>query len=569
MELNGKLVAKNNSKQSASLKAEAEINVGTEATDAIIKKTEDIRLIYDKTQELDGILEQSDTSFCEEPKVNEKQNDGKLLSNTKENDQLEEYLNNIFENECRFSVEENELEFIQTGIEKYLLKHIDDFYHVYANGECKLRGCDIKHCTPELLKVGSFYEGTRNKFPDEFDFIVVIGTVDELPIKTVTDHSKCPCREKRSFRYESDQDASTVIEFVKMSSHGPAAKIILCYKEGSKEQLISVDIATAIRFVYTRDIHNVRNITKEDDVFHSEFHKEILKTGSFLLLDSQFCLSYPGGDCIGPFGTSITETEVYFMQNIVSAKHRRVYRLLKYLINGNFSDKLLKLSKSKCHLSIASYNIKTALIYHHYQCQDGSMAVSDCVLDILNYFCNKISPNKTTEDTPILPDSKYEVFPDRLCTFDLTRKEPSEYDASSYRRFSTTMLFFQGPLIRGPGDFIETVIHIFSAFIQRLVCLRKTSAFKKCAHTFNDSLLESLLQTPWIFELAEKEMISQKSIRNESDWRQLSEIKTAEKNYDCSWCNYSYGGHSLIYSTTAQSTVIYSRIPLTGQPTTF
>lgn len=89
-------------------------------------------------------------------------------------DNLELYLNDVFEREC-FHYMEKEL---QTGIETMVQKitdclRQDEFLLNYI--QTHLKG---NLCPSGIIKVGSFYEGTKNNFPDEFDFIFLLCCVE-------------------------------------------------------------------------------------------------------------------------------------------------------------------------------------------------------------------------------------------------------------------------------------------------------------------------------------------------------------------------------------------------------
>lgn len=87
---------------------------------------------------------------------------------------LERFLHDVFQNECLFGISEDEVGFIQAGIER-LVEQIVEFVQ-----EDLHRDMENKKLSPSyvplldqafILKAGSFYEGTKNRFPDEFDFL--------------------------------------------------------------------------------------------------------------------------------------------------------------------------------------------------------------------------------------------------------------------------------------------------------------------------------------------------------------------------------------------------------------
>jgi hypothetical protein len=100
---------------------------------------------------------------------------------------LELFLKDVFESECKFKIDSQETAFIQTGVESIVLKlvqrvleddpiwrlieHIIKLFHSDGGKISKREG--------DILKVGSFYEGTKNNFPDEFDIICLFYYCEE------------------------------------------------------------------------------------------------------------------------------------------------------------------------------------------------------------------------------------------------------------------------------------------------------------------------------------------------------------------------------------------------------
>ncbi|CAG2193282.1 unnamed protein product [Mytilus edulis] len=107
----------------------------------------------------------------------------------REENNLELYLKDLFDEECKFKTEEGEEDFIREGVktivDTLVEKILSDYYDMIQNDDQDIYkrirqdeenlnrdgiNC-IKCSTNDILKVGSYNEGTRNKFPDEFDFI--------------------------------------------------------------------------------------------------------------------------------------------------------------------------------------------------------------------------------------------------------------------------------------------------------------------------------------------------------------------------------------------------------------
>ena len=106
---------------------------------------------------------------------------------------LDLFLDGIYNQECEFYIGKDEVDFKRSGIETIVRKivnkileydpfvgHHDDLQRVVEilNDDIQIfhsaggKLARISTCTTDdIIKVGSFYEGTRNRFPDEFDFI--------------------------------------------------------------------------------------------------------------------------------------------------------------------------------------------------------------------------------------------------------------------------------------------------------------------------------------------------------------------------------------------------------------
>jgi hypothetical protein len=132
---------------------------------------------------------------------------GNILSKNCRNN-LKLFLNDVFKNECVFTIDEEEVEFIQNGIEfcvqkivnilheeKFCLDHgpqqdVKSLKEVYFPIKMdrdvdKLLYEKIPFVRSSIVKVGSFYEETKNKYPNEFDFIIYLYCLKTIPSKTL------------------------------------------------------------------------------------------------------------------------------------------------------------------------------------------------------------------------------------------------------------------------------------------------------------------------------------------------------------------------------------------------
>ena len=317
------------------------------------------------------------------------------------NPDLELLLQNVFSQKLQFPSEHPEVLFIQKAIEKIvgriakeLEKYKSALFETVDKASTDTKpACNIADLEQEsgnnLFKLGSFYERTKNTFPDEFDYVYVPYHL------TKEDHVQHPYFElkdeafRRRVSYLSnagslvyrDKDIGDVF-FEKYEGQSDIAaqfqfafvRNIRYYRRGKRlKRTIRVNLIPGILVLDQNLAENVRQLCPI-----SGFRKDILTTCSsrYLLLPSSF--------------TAFCESEVHFMNHVLSNKHVTVYRLLKYIIHGNRSGEELeaecKRSKHKLMCSIPSYAIKTAMIRHHFECVDDHSTVGACVLDVLHMF---------------------------------------------------------------------------------------------------------------------------------------------------------------------------------------
>lgn len=319
-------------------------------------------------------------------------------------DNLELYMNDVYEKECLFKVGKGEVEFIQNGIETLVQTIVDlalqHFSHTEATGNLyeTLKILRSETCPSDIIKAGSFYEGTKNNFPDEFDFIFLLYCTDKcvqlgennLSIPDYSNQLQMPLtnailgllqitKKNKDFLKSVSPDSTKKLYFDEyVYAKGPSAKLRFIYENDSNEKReIYVDLVPAIRQYGDRVERTVSIICPL-----KEFRKEILLTESFLYINSFFA------------NYTFTETELRFMKYILSEFHVKVYRILKFLINGHGDDEALKNFLQETHAGdksfklYSSYRIKTVMIYHHYQCTNTEQTnIGYCILKILNEIC--------------------------------------------------------------------------------------------------------------------------------------------------------------------------------------
>ncbi|XP_053384887.1 uncharacterized protein LOC128550256 [Mercenaria mercenaria] len=296
---------------------------------------------------------------------------------------LEKHLDYIKETETDYSIKQEEVRFIQSGIETLVQKLYDIITEESGNRiDCK---------NNNILKVGSFYEGTKNKFPNEFDFIFVFqkNTPNCVDVSDKIKEKHTVLR--KDLKYS--ENASRTICFSKfVKRQGPASKLMFIYQQDKcKDTCLYVDIVPAVKEIDAELGDSVETICKL-----KSFREEIVKTGSYLLvgINTPRWHSYPV--------TSFTETEVHFMKHTLSSKHVTVYKLLKFLIGGHGHAEIMR--EKIPGEGFSSYMIKIAMIEHHYECENtDSEDKGTCVLTLLE----KILCYKREKNYPLLTSDTY------------------------------------------------------------------------------------------------------------------------------------------------------------------
>ncbi|XP_053401627.1 uncharacterized protein LOC128557688 isoform X2 [Mercenaria mercenaria] len=455
----------------------------------------------------------------------------------KQPDKLEEYFEYIYETECKFHVEQNKTQFIENAIETFVRLNMDSYYRYMNYFDDST--CNITHCYPELLKVGSFYEHTKNKFPKEFDYLLVIGNVTEMPHKCYKSHSFLTHGE--TFVYVKNE--STFIKGPEIVNiNGPAHTSTFSYQKGDKDYKITVDISIALRCAPD----NLSNLLKESTVYCEQFYPEILNTGSFLFIKHDIAFRSPG-----QWKFAVTETECLFMKETLSETHKKAYMILKFLINGNVGNDVLKYIHKKFSFCISSYNIKTAMIYHHYKCKREGLNVADCILDVLKHFQKKIEIEVDRVKTlpPGLKVKKLlRIEPDLLIenTYSMKKHvEDREYESTKetqeifqLSKIPHSVRRVHRALVQAYIDDVERIVECFDVFIRRLNILKEDNNFSECDHGCNNTILEMLLEVPAFAhyfrnsERVQDLLACQKKLRNEHFGKVMHGISC------CRWCKF-------------------------------
>lgn len=321
-----------------------------------------------------------------------------------DNPDLEQLLQNIYARRLEFPSDHPEVRFIQKAVEKIvgrIAKELDKYKQtLFSTADKSIAAlvvnkpsCNISDLEEEtgknLFKLGSFYERTKNTFPDEFDFVYVpyrltknpdgldpfFELKDEAFRKRVSYLSNAGSLMYRNEdigdvffeKYEGQSDIAAEFQFAFIRD-------VRFYRKGKAlKRTIRVNLIPGILVIDPNLQDNIETLCPIPG-----FRKEVLETSpdGYLLLPNSF--------------TAFCESEVHFMNHVLSRRHVAVYRVLKYLLHGQKSGEELeeacKKSKHQIMCSIPSYAIKTAMIRHHYDCRDGSDKLGACALAVLNMF---------------------------------------------------------------------------------------------------------------------------------------------------------------------------------------
>ena len=232
----------------------------------------------------------------------------------------------------------------------------------------------------KILPVGSFYEGTKNSLPDEFDFNIKInvGEIDihqgcrpgrvqvtfessrqktlenlsklfsgmiEQTLKVMTDVEKTIRRDTGTLHISSLLSSLTV----------PCLEML--WKGINSSFKIGVDVLPSIQCTdsFVEDLG-------KDKHFPSNFHQLVKDRGCFLV--PKPC----SPNCNQCFHVSFAQGELYLMQSL-DELHRMCYRVTKWLLSGNILN---------------SYQVKMAILDHVYLLKcDLKRSLDECILAVL------------------------------------------------------------------------------------------------------------------------------------------------------------------------------------------
>ncbi|XP_045161709.2 uncharacterized protein LOC123526560 [Mercenaria mercenaria] len=355
----------------------------------------------------------------------------------KKKSNLDKYLDDLYEKELVFHIDQEETELIQTGVET-LVKELIRVTRLEENEAIQQETIKVKAAfnylqsideesleDAELIKVGSFYEGAQNAFPNDFDFVFVLGNFrSDRILRSVVRYEDARYdvlydlhyKDRDNFVHNALRTVSTRIRSIYFMEDNrdrmvaDEETINLGEMEGFRsivfdKYVIIDEKASKLRFIYQNEfghatyinvniipafrVYETPGLRENDEICKSPFvSTEVARTGSVLIVSGLVWFS---------------QSEVDFMNNVLSKRHKKVYRIIKYLVGGRMYtdaiyENLVETGLWRYNTGImSSYMVKALIISHHYICKrDESEHEAPCVIDILTHL-KDIKSNKNVQ----------------------------------------------------------------------------------------------------------------------------------------------------------------------------
>lgn len=252
---------------------------------------------------------------------------------------LELVLDELYQRDIEYEIEQEEVNFIRDGVEEIVeaiarltIENADD--KISRLTKIQIRGyarCSEVYTYEQdlrdrILKVGSFYEETKLKYPDEFDYLFVLNKLETA----INPKYEC-CTEDTGYgihiaiselvckNYSSDFTFSKghrqiKLEGIRNSFRGPAVKLNLLYFPDISEEAhspieIKVDFTPCFQIIDTNIASTVGELCSLPG-----FHKEVVDTGGFIVLL---------GESMRGICMSFILAELRFMREVLSEKHKK------------------------------------------------------------------------------------------------------------------------------------------------------------------------------------------------------------------------------------------------------
>lgn len=362
------------------------------------------------------------------------------------------YLDDLYRNELLFKIENEETDFIQSGIEtivtniekllrelgeRMIQNEVETIRRDFPERRVSSNGDSDGNC---ITKIGSFYEDTKNGFPDEFEYIFILCSFesdktiksqwnpnrDILKFHSFLDGFLSLYHEayRAEFMFQTSTQRVRYVCFDKyLERKGPSSRLRFIYQNSvARTRYIYVNIVPGFKVT---EVNLDEEQTKHNG---ADFAEEVKRAGSIILVNGN---------------VSLVETEVHCMKNVLSAKHIKVYMVLKHLMNCSNNSEFLEIdsmtgSPVSNECLISSYMIKRAVILHHYKCTHADDDdISCCFLVLLNCLHDTQSDTLTktvTKPTLRRTNGRLDMLGNMLEKFEAMRKSQTLYN---YERCSS------------------------------------------------------------------------------------------------------------------------------------
>lgn len=318
----------------------------------------------------------------------------------------EKFLERVYKEKCTFQLDHEEVNDVENKTLQILRDILDNVGR--ANPAFKIW---------EIIKSGSFYEGTKVGPPDEFDFMIVFENLSrkesieletgctpwfqkikvvDADVKTIYNkyltHKKEYLGETSKMVYDFWKQLLSVLKEKPFSIETRKGKItaipnhkqkLLLKYVGScmlspsdnshglvpKDSIeIGIDLMPAIKHP------NVSTVMSYSG-FPKQFQCDLQETGCHIIAKSCHKDHFPDPPC---WFITLAAIELKTMQNM-DEKHKKAYKVLKSLVIGEINY------PGKC-INLSSYMLKTALMFHvHGDVQCSGTHFGDCIENILSY----------------------------------------------------------------------------------------------------------------------------------------------------------------------------------------
>ncbi|XP_045211929.1 uncharacterized protein LOC123563280 [Mercenaria mercenaria] len=266
----------------------------------------------------------------------------------------------------------------------------------------------------EIIKVGSFYEGTKIKCADEFDFIIVLA--DFSKPGSIVIKGERSSYESITIQHELFCDCSSLSE---TSTHQtPASRLYIRFASVFYQVVMNKGQMTKIQAGFITmdedemvELPTVDGLQMKVRLYRAQFPNIILQ---FVYKKMQVCVDltlaleyFDIKDCLNMesipvhelksiiqtqktvlfvvydeiFRPTLTPVEVEYIRNSMLQKHKIIYMLLKY-INGMYAEN--NFLEQAGYQPFSSYMLKTICLYHEHTCTTpGHKSYDSCLSAIL------------------------------------------------------------------------------------------------------------------------------------------------------------------------------------------